>query len=81
MRVKISKENGNRIVRLEGKEVAKLEAAIEICRELGDENGHIPANTAAGALGQLIEKFGPKKKAAAAEASTEADDKETESAE
>lgn len=80
MRVKISKENGNRIVRLEGKEVSKLEAAIEICRELGDENEHIPANTAAGALGQLIEKFGPKKKAAAAEASTETAETETESA-
>lgn len=64
--MKICKENGSRVVRMEAKHVRTLGAAIEICRELGEENKHLPANAAAGALGQLIEKFGPAKKAATA---------------
>lgn len=71
--MKICKENGVRVVRLEGKEVRSLETAVEICRELGEENKHLPANAAAGSLGQLIEKFGPKKKPAAAESSDSAE--------
>lgn len=63
--MRICKENGVRIVRMEAKQVRTLEAAVEICRELGEENKHLPANAAAGSLGQLIEKFGPAKKAAA----------------
>ena len=80
--MKICKENGQRIVRLEGKEVAKLEAAVEICRELADENQDLAGNTTAAAIGVLIEKFGPKTKAKADKPAdaTEGDDKETESA-
>lgn len=64
--MKICKENGVRIVRMDAKQARTLEASVEICRELGEENKHVPANAAAGALGQLIEKFGPAKKAGAA---------------
>lgn len=80
--MKISKENGQRIVRMEGKEVRALETAIEICRELGEENKHVPAHAAAGGMGQLIEQFGPKKKPAAGAAETaEATETETDAEE
>lgn len=73
--MKICKEKSGRIVRLEGKEERTLEAAVEICRELADENKDLDGNKTAAAIGQLIGKYGMPKRGAAGTA-TEANGEE-----
>lgn len=80
--MKICKEKTGRIVRLEGKEVRSLEAAVAICRELADENKDLAGNTTAAAIGQLIEKYGvPKRGAAGASEPTTGEESADEAAE